>query len=152
VRRFYVGEHDVELDKESVEAAVDGLEPEPIRTHHVDVDGRRYPPEQVLAQVTGIDRSEIDPYHAEWVMFQLGFIGDATREAMRLGPYNGRQAAMLAPHRGQWVALAGPLDLLVAADTPHEVFAWLRAHERRADYGIFRVPEHDWQAEGAGPW
>jgi hypothetical protein len=152
VARFAIAGRDVELDRGSVEAAVNGLVPEPIDSHYVEVGDRRYPPQQVLEHATGIDRSAFDSHHARWVLLSLGFLAvPATREAVRLGPYGGRQAAMLEPHRGQWVALAGPLDLLVAAPTPQEVVAWLRENIRRADYGMFRVPEPGKVAHGAAP-
>jgi hypothetical protein len=152
VRAFVIAGGDVELDKQSVEAAVDGLRAEPIRSHYVEVGGRRFPPEQVLEHVTGLDRSSFDAHHARWVLLQLGFIaGPVSSEVVRLGPYGGRQAAMLEPYRGQWVALAGPLDLLVAAPTPQEVVAWLRENDRRADYGMFRVPALGEVAHGAAP-
>jgi hypothetical protein len=67
------------------------------------------------------------------------------------GPYDGRQATALAPYRGKWVALAGPLDILVAADTPEDVLTWLAAHGRRATYGMFRVPSTRAEAEGTAP-
>lgn len=63
----------------------------------------------------------------------------------------GRQAEALRPHIGKWVALAGPADVLVAADTPQEVLAWLARHERRAPYGMFRVPASTEEAEGTAP-
>ena len=66
-------------------------------------------------------------------------------------PHGGRQAAALAPHIGKWVALDSPTHVLVAADRPEDVVAWLRRHGKRASYGMFRVPEATWQAEGAGP-
>jgi hypothetical protein len=50
---------------------------------------------------------------------------------------------------GKWVALAGPTEVLVSADSPQEVLAWLAQHERRAPYGMFRVPVSPEEAEGA---
>jgi hypothetical protein len=64
------------------------------------------------------------------------------------GPYGGKQAALLEPYKGKWVAMAGPLEVLVAADTPQEIVAWLAEHERRATYGMLRVPLRDWEAGG----
>ena len=61
------------------------------------------------------------------------------------------QAEALRPYMGKSVALAGPTDVLVAADTPQEVLSWLARHERRAPYGMFRVPASDAEAEGAAP-
>ena len=63
-------------------------------------------------------------------------------------PHGGRQAAALAPYAGQWVALSAPTEVLVAADTPHEVLGWLTQQNRRADYGMFRVPTESRDAEG----
>jgi hypothetical protein len=63
------------------------------------------------------------------------------------GP-GGRQAEALRPYRGQWVALAAPTDVLVAAETPQDVLAWLARHQRRAAYGMFRVPASLDEAEG----
>lgn len=61
------------------------------------------------------------------------------------------QAEVLRPHIGQWVALAGPTEVLVAAQSPQEVLAWLARHERSAPYGMFRVPASIAEAEGAAP-
>jgi hypothetical protein len=67
------------------------------------------------------------------------------------GPRSGSQAAALARYTGKWVALASPTDVLVAADTPQEVLAWLARHERRAEYGMFRVPSSTDEVEGLAP-
>ncbi len=47
-----------DLDSQSVEAALEGALPEPIHEHFVVVNGRRWPPKQVLAWVTGLDRAD----------------------------------------------------------------------------------------------
>ena len=73
------------------------------------------------------------------------------RGSDRAGPWGGAQAAALGPFRGKWVALAGPVDVLVAAETPNEVLRWLAAHEKRATYGMLRVPGADWQVGGLAP-
>ena len=89
---------------------------------------------------------------------RLGFVAarankpDEVPEAGREGPYGGKQAAALEPFMGKWVAMAGPLEVLVAADTPQEVLAWLARHERRAWYGMFRVPSSPEETEIIGPW
>lgn len=54
--------------------------------------------------------------------------------------------------RRPMVALASPTDVLVAADTPQEVLAWLAKHDRRAPYGMFRVPETVAESEGMAPF
>jgi hypothetical protein len=64
------------------------------------------------------------------------------------GDHQSAQADALRPYVGLWVALAGPTEVLVAADNPHEVLAWLARHDRRATYGMFRVPASVAEAEG----
>jgi hypothetical protein len=63
----------------------------------------------------------------------------------------GGQAEALRPYAGQWVALCGPTDVLVAADTPQAVLAWLARHELRASYGMFQVPASPAEAELIAP-
>lgn len=154
---FTIAGRPFSLDREGVEAAVRALLPDPLREHYVVVDGRRFPPKQVLSEVTGLDRADFTTHQARRILKRLGFsaarIGaPSTEEPPRgVGPYGGRQAAALAPYRGKWVALSDPLTILVAADTPQEVLAWLARHDRRASYGMFRVPATDWEAGGAAP-
>jgi hypothetical protein len=145
------------LEREAVEEAIGGVLPDPLRDHYVVVRGRRYPPKQVLACVTGLDRADFTTHQARRILKRLGFVAarsqppPETRDEAGEGPYGGRQAAALEPFRGKWVALASPTDVLVAADTPQEVLAWLARHERRASYGMLRVPTSVAEAEGAGP-
>ncbi len=158
---FQVSGKRITLSPAQVESAVKDELPEPIHEHYVIVGGRRFPPKQVLTRVTGLDRADFTTHQARRILKRLGFV--ATRvdrqderredgnESSRSGPYQGRQAAALAPHAGKWVALAGPTEVLVAAKTPQEVLAWLAKHERRASFGMFRVPEDAREAEGAAP-
>jgi hypothetical protein len=142
-----------------VQTAVDGVLPDPVQEHYVVISGRRYPPKQVIAQVTGLDRADFTTHQARRVLKRLGFtaarrqrLDDAgERAAPGDGPYRGRQAAALWPYVGKWVALDSPTEVLVAADTPQEVLAWLARHERRASYGMFRVPASVGEAEGLAP-
>ena len=154
---FQVAGSRFELERETVERALDGVLPEPVNEHYVVVGGRRYPPKQALARVTGLDRADFTTHQARRVLKRLGFVAarsqapepaPATEGA---GPHGGRQASVLEPYIGQWVALATPTEVLVAAPTPHEVLSWLARHERRADYGMFRVPESLGETQGAAP-
>ena len=154
---FQVARQEFEIDRRSVEERLSGVLPEPIHQHYVVVNGRRYPPKQVLMLATGLDRADFTTHQARRVLKRLGFVAarvqaaPETDDATAEGPHRGRQARALEPYIGKWVALASPTDVLVAADTPEEVVAWLTRHERRADYGMFRVPTHTWEAEGGGP-
>src|ERR1700728_1003377 len=68
-----VSGHQYDLDPRSVEAAVDGVLPEPIPEHFVVINGRRWPPKQVLALVTGLDRADFTTHQARRALTRLGF-------------------------------------------------------------------------------
>lgn len=154
---FTIAGNSYELERQRVEDAVRDVLPDPIHEHYVVVSGRRYPPKQILTCVTGLDRADFTTHQARRILKRLGFVAarasgaSASAPSGGVGPHHGRQAAALAPHAGKWVALAGPTDVLVAASTPQEVLAWLAKHERRAPYGMFRVPKSVREAEGAAP-
>jgi hypothetical protein len=154
---FTIAGHAFELDHDAVENAANAILPEPVREHYVVVAGRRFPPKQLVSSVTGLDRADFTTHQARRVLKRLGFVaarastGESPPETGGDGPRGGAQAAVLRPFAGKWVALAGPVDVLVAADTPQDVLAWLAKHERRAEYGMFRVPAVDREVEGAGP-
>lgn len=144
-----------ELAADAVEAKVRGLLPEPLDDHYVVIGGRRFPPKQVIGLMTGLDRADFNSHQARRVLRRLGFVvGRRTREQVRdavrrPGPHGGREADLLRPFAGQWVAQRG-LEILVAADTPHEVLAWLERHNRQAD-AMFRVPRDELEAGGVAP-
>jgi hypothetical protein len=156
--QFQVAHQLVELDHDSIEEAMVGVLPEPIQEHYVVVGGRRYPPKQVITRATGLDRADFTTHQARRILVRLGFTAARLENEAGLQvepdldlPHQGLQAAALAPYAGQWVALQTPTDVLVAADTPQEVLAWLAQHRRRAGYGMFRVPSAIGEAEGAAP-
>ena len=159
--RFTVAGHIFELDRAVVERSLERQLPDPLLEHYVVVGGRRWPPKQVLSHVTGLDRADFTTHQARRVLKRLGFIASRTgREPADLpqsdagnggdGPHHGRQASALEPYVGKWVALGGPTDVLVAADDPQDVLAWLSRHEKQAS-GMFRVPATPAEAEGATP-
>lgn len=156
-RGFTVSGRRFALERAGVEATMADELPEPVRDHYVVIGGRRFPPKQVLCAVTGLDRADFTTHHARRVLTRLGFVAgrrsrpSAARPADARGPHAGRQAEALRPYQGRWVALAGPLDVLVAADTPEEVVRWLSRHGRNATGGMFRVPADDREAAGVAP-
>lgn len=145
------------LDRTTIVDCASDLLPDPLREHYVVVDGRRFPPKQVIACATGLDKADFTTHQARRVLRRLGFVASRVgrsvdeEDANGEGPHGGRQAAALAPHAGKWVALETPTEVLVAADTPEQVLAWLARHERVAAYGMFRVPRADREAEGVAP-
>jgi hypothetical protein len=155
--RFTVSGHVFELDHDGIEDAVAHVLPDPVREHYVVVRGRRYPPKQLLACATGLDRADFTTHQARRILKRLGFVAARTGSREEVldderpdWPYGGRQAAALAPYVGKWVALGDPLEVLVAADTPQELVAWLARHNRRSS-GMFRVPRPDDEVTGAAP-
>lgn len=148
-----------EMAREQVERAVAGTLPEPLHEHFVVIGGRRYPPKQVIALVTGLDRADFTTHQARRVLRRLGFPTgrrpavaaepQATYEA-RAMPYGGRQAEALRPHIGKWVAIRGP-EVLIAGDSFEEVYRWLEEHGEQAD-GMFRVPSSEMGASGWTSW
>jgi len=134
---------DYEFDSRQVERAVAGVDPEPINEHYVVIAGRRFPPKQVLAEVTGVDRADFTTHQARSVLRRLGFgayrVGAAPPLARRpgVGPHDGSEAALLGQYRGRWVAQDG-LTVLFDAPDPGEVVRWLRRHRRRAR--VWQVP------------
>lgn len=156
--RFTVSGQQFELERAGVEGCLLAVLPDPVYEHYVVVRGRRYPPKQVLSCATGLDRADFTSHQARRILTRLGFV--AARAGRRDGemqagesqePGSGQQADSLRPYLGQWVALAGPTEVLVAADSPQEVLAWLSRHGRRATYGMFRVPASLSESEGVAP-
>jgi len=165
------------LRASQIERAMRGVLPEPVRDHFVVVNQRRYPPKQVVLEVTGLDRAEFTTHHARRILTGLGFpAGRRTREDASRGPSrqeprpSGRSglgaaplpsgpgpsvrrarpsASALDPFVGQWVATRGA-EVLVAAREPGAVVRWLAQHNQQAD-SMFRVPSEEYEAGGLAP-
>jgi hypothetical protein len=161
-----VSGHEYDLNAQRVETALHGALPEPIREHFVVINGRRWPPKQVLAEVTGLDRADFTTHQARRALTRLGFPAgraaghrashpESSRAAVRpsdASDARGRAAHLaeaLRPFVGLWVALRGE-DVLVAAPSPREVVAWLTQHGQRAQ-AMFRVVDTDQAVTGAAP-
>jgi hypothetical protein len=156
--QFTISGQQFELERGEIERCVLNLLPDPVHEHYVVVRGRRFPPKQVLSCATGLDRADFTTHQARRILKRLGFVAarahrgeTAEVDGGDSESRSGRQAEALRPYVGQWVALAAPTEVLIAADTPQEVLAWLARHERRAPYGMFRVPASSAEAEGAAP-
>src|SRR6202795_2746858 len=68
-----VSGHQYSLDSQGVEAVLQGALPEPIQEHFVVITARRWPPKQVLALVTGLDRADFTTHQARRALTRLGF-------------------------------------------------------------------------------
>ncbi len=139
------------------------VEPEPIASHYVVVGHRRFPPKQVISEVTGLDRADFTSHQARRTLMRLGFAAGRRRAGKRadgptvhsaLGTADAhldpeRLVDRLRPHAGQWVAVKDD-ELIHAAHSPQELVGWLARHGQRAD-SMFRVPEDQLAASGLAP-
>jgi hypothetical protein len=144
-----------DLTNRGVARALRGVEPEPIASHYVVIEGRRFPPKQIISHVTGLDRADFTSHQARRTLLRLGFpAGRRTRAAgtARAPPSAAAPEGLadrLRPLAGQWVAIRDD-DVLHAAGTPHELVGWLARHGQTAQ-SMFRVPEDDVAASGLAP-
>jgi len=158
-----------ELRADQVERAMLDVRPEPISSHYVVIDNRRFPPKQVIGAMTGVDRADFTSHQARRILMGLGFAagrqpreeeterryetraahgGDASEPSAR--PLPSRPSAeTLAPYVGEWVATRGPRVLTFATD-PRAVVSWLAEHRQEAD-SMFRVPADELRAGGLAP-
>ncbi len=137
-----VAGHEYEFDASIVESVLESVDPEPITEHYVVVRGRRFPPKQVLALVTGLDRADFTTHQARSILRRLGFgVHRRSQAADPSGTGAGTattgDANGLEAHAGRWVAQVGS-EIVYAADDPESVTRWLRRHGRRAR--VWRVP------------
>ncbi len=138
-----VAGHQYEFDATIVESELEPVDPEPIHEHYVVVRGRRFPPKQVLAVITGLDRADFTTHQARAILRRLGF--GVHRRSQPADPgaasTSGRSASgnsgHLDAHIGRWVAQAGS-EILYVAEDPESVTHWLRRHGKRAR--VWRVP------------
>lgn len=163
VREVRVAGRSFALRASQVERSMRTVLPEPLKDHFVVVGRKRYPPKQVLGEITGLDRAEFTSHHARRILAGLGFAaGRRVRNPMRRSPVGGGadtsrhvlrdrrpNPAALEPFIGQWVATKGP-EVLVGAADPKAVIRWLSAHGLKAD-SMFRVPADERQASGLAP-
>jgi hypothetical protein len=157
VKRVKIAGQPFVLRSSDVVRAVRGVDPEPIRSHFVVVDNRRFPPKQVVTELTGLDRADFTTHQARRTLLRLGF--PAGRRASRTtavsharGQTAGNEESLaerLRPLAGQWVAIRDD-DVLHAADSPRSLVGWLARHGQRAD-SMFRVPEDEAAATGIAP-
>ncbi|MCA1831170.1 MAG: DUF5678 domain-containing protein [Actinomycetota bacterium] len=143
---FTVAATEFTLDPTEVERRLRRVTPEPIRDHFVVIGGVRYPPKQVLALLTNIDRADFTTYQSRAILRRLGFTAGRIAESVAESApkyqtddhWGESEAAELRPHRGRWVALKDG-RVIVSTSTPQEVLRWLQSNNQTAD-SLFRVP------------
>jgi hypothetical protein len=142
------------LRSRDIESALRKVEPEPIASHYVVVDDRRFPPKQVISAITGLDRADFTTHQARRTLMRLGFLAGrrgagAPRAFGVAKPVEQSLADRLRPHVGRWVAIVDD-DVIHVASTPSQLVGWLNQHGQKADR-VFRVPEDEPAATGLAP-
>ncbi len=159
VRHVTIAGQPFVLRNSDVVRAVRTIDPEPITSHYVVVGARRFPPKQIVSEVTGLDRADFTTHQARRTLIRLGFAAGrrgpraaGSRHAnvrQQTGPAPDRLADRLRSLSGQWVALKDD-DIIHATGSPQELVGWLAQHGQKAD-SMFRVPEDELAATGLAP-
>jgi hypothetical protein len=143
-----------DLRHSDVLEALQNVEPEPISSHFVVVGSRRFPPKQVIGQITGLDRADFTTHQARRTLLRLGFT--AGRRGSSSNPTQTRAEApdeslaeRMRAFTGEWIAIKND-EILHASSTPQALVRWLGNHGQKAD-SVFRVPEDDLAAGGLAP-
>jgi hypothetical protein len=158
-REVKIAGHPFVLRSSDVVRAMQGVDPEPIASHYVVVGTQRFPPKQIISQLTGLDRADFTSHQARRTLSRLGFsagrrpprtTGMRSEPAyLQSNPAAGPLADRLRSLAGTWVAIRDE-DILHSSESPRELVAWLSRHGQKAD-SMFRVPEDERAATGLAP-
>ncbi|MGH2904118.1 MAG: hypothetical protein ACRDK7_11125 [Solirubrobacteraceae bacterium] len=159
VRQVKIAGQPFVLRSSDVVRAVREIDPEPIRSHYVVVEAQRFPPKQIVSELTGLDRADFTTHQARRTLIRLGFAA-GRRPAKSSRPRSARAplqtveaperlADRLRPLAGRWVAIKDD-DVIHATESPRELVRWLSRHGQKAD-SMFRVPEDELAATGLAP-
>ena len=70
---FVLNGRSMRLTRDQVDACARQADPEPVRSHAAEVDGRLYPPKQIFALATGLDRLDFTTMQARSQLLRLGY-------------------------------------------------------------------------------
>jgi 5-methylcytosine-specific restriction protein B len=73
VNRVRIAGRPFVLRRGDVIHAVSDVDPEPIASQYVVIGSRRFPPKQVISEVTGLDRADFTSHQARRTLTGLGF-------------------------------------------------------------------------------
>jgi hypothetical protein len=159
VREVKIAGQPFVLRSSDVVQALRDVDPEPITRHFVVIDARRFPPKQVVSEVTGLDRADFTTHQARRTLIRLGFPagrrGVPPSNPLEVKDHGPRDASSerlpdrLRALSGQWVAIKDD-DIIHASSSPRELVGWLGQHGQQADT-MFRVPEDELAITGLAP-
>lgn len=154
VRRVTIAGQPFVLRRSDVLRTLRNAEPEPISSHFVVVGSRRFPPKQVISEVTGLDRADFTTHQARRTLLRLGFVAGRRGSGLKTGQATSKApdeslAERMRDFTGEWIAIKDD-EILHASSTPQALVRWLGNHGQKAD-SVFRVPEDDLAASGLAP-
>jgi len=154
VRHVKIAGRPFVLRRSDVLEALRRVEPEPVSSHFVVVGSRRFPPKQVIGEVTGLDRADFTTHQARRTLLRLGFTagrrGSASRSPRAKSEAQDESLAeRMRTFTGEWIAIKDD-EILHASKSPRVLVSWLGKHGQKAD-SVFRVPEDDLAASGLAP-
>jgi hypothetical protein len=71
--RFILKKSAYEYSKEDIERELIGLEPEIIRRYYVEINGKKFPPKQVIGFVLRLGKVEFTTMDAANILRRIGF-------------------------------------------------------------------------------
>jgi 5-methylcytosine-specific restriction protein B len=71
--RFILRNNTYEYRKEDIETELIGVEPEAIRQYYVEINGKKFPPKQVISQVLKLGKVEFTTMDAANILRRVGF-------------------------------------------------------------------------------
>jgi 5-methylcytosine-specific restriction protein B len=71
--RFILKKTAYELTKEQIEREMIGIEPEIIRQYYVEINGKKFPPKQVISEVLKLGKVEFTTADAANIVRRVGF-------------------------------------------------------------------------------
>lgn len=71
--RFRLNGAEYDIDPVDARSRLAGHPAEPIQTHWVEMDGRRWPPKQALEVISGVQRASFTSHRASEILSRLGF-------------------------------------------------------------------------------
>jgi hypothetical protein len=142
------------LRRGDVLKALRNVDPEPIYSHFVVVGSRRFPPRQVIGEITCLDRADFTTHQARRTLLRLGFTAgrrgsQSTSPLARTEAPDESLAERMRAFTGEWIAIKDD-EILHASSTPQALVRWLGNHGQKAD-SVFRVPEDDLAVSGLAP-
>lgn len=70
---FVINGRSMRLSRDQVDATARRADPEPVRSHAVEINGRLYPPKQLFSLATGLDRLDFTTMQARTQLIRLGY-------------------------------------------------------------------------------